>query len=36
MGGKVFPGLLFILFQSLFEDWLKVWSGGTREGRLES
>jgi hypothetical protein len=27
VGGQVFAGLLLILFQGLFEDWLKVWSG---------
>jgi hypothetical protein len=27
VGSQVFAGLVLILFQGLFEDWLKVWSG---------
>jgi len=27
VGSQVFAGLLLILVQGLFEDWLKVWSG---------
>ena len=27
VGSQVFASLLLILFQGLFEDWLKVWSG---------
>lgn len=27
VGGKIFSGLLLILFESLFEDWLETWCG---------